>query len=116
MFRPSSVKTASTGSRWSRWWQRGRLARLARAEPDGAKTTGPAALARGLASIAGAANVANDRFPMPLPRDNSVAAYPKLAYEPRQATVRAKGKLSVLKIGSRQFKRLIGVLEFDKVY
>ena len=36
--------------------------------------------------------------------------------EPRQATVRAKGKLSVLKIGSRQFKRLIGVLEFDKVY
>ena len=33
--------------------------------------------------------------------------------EPRQATVRAKGKLSVLKIGSRQFK-LIGVLEFDK--
>ena len=50
------------------------LARLARAEPDGAKTTGPAALARGLASIAGAANVANDRFPMPLPRDNSVAA------------------------------------------
>ncbi len=36
--------------------------------------------------------------------------------EPRQATVRAEGKLSVLKIGSRQFKRLIGVLEFDKVY
>lgn len=62
------------------------LARLARAEPDGAKTTGPAALARGLASIAGAANVANDRFPMPLPRGDSVAAYPKLAYEPRQAT------------------------------
>ena len=50
------------------------LARLARAEPDGAKTTGPAALARGLASIAGAANVANDRFPMPLPRGDSVAA------------------------------------------
>ena len=36
--------------------------------------------------------------------------------EPRQATVRAKGKLSVLKIGARAFKRLIGVLEFDKVY
>jgi len=61
------------------------LARLARAEPDGAKTTGPAALARGLASIAGAANAANDRFPVPLPRGD-VAAYPRLAYEPRQAT------------------------------
>jgi cAMP-dependent protein kinase regulator len=36
--------------------------------------------------------------------------------EPRAATVRAKGKLSVLKIGARAFKRLIGVLEFDKVY
>ena len=37
-------------------------------------------------------------------------------YKARAATVRAKGKLSVLKIGARAFKRLIGVLEFDKVY
>ena len=84
------------------------LARLARAEPDGAKTTGPAALARGLASIAGAANVANDRFPMPLPRDNSVAAYPKLAYEPRQATdiARAEFRRVAAEHGASRDRRL----------
>ncbi|CAH0367130.1 unnamed protein product, partial [Pelagomonas calceolata] len=84
------------------------LARLARAEPDGAKTTGPAALARGLASIAGAANVANDRFPMPLPRGDSVAAYPKLAYEPRQATdiARAEFRRVAAEHGASRDRRL----------
>ena len=33
-----------------------------------------------------------------------------------EATVRAKGKLNLLKIEAQAFKQLIGVLEFDKVY
>ena len=106
---------ACGGSVWPELWALERrcaadplLARLARAEPDGAKTTGPAALARGLASIAGAANVANDRFPMPLPRDNSVAAYPKLAYEPRQATdiARAEFRRVAAEHGASRDRRL----------
>ena len=98
---------------WPELWALGGGARRTRARAS--RGPSPTArrrrarrLARGLASIAGAANVANDRFPMPLPRDNSVAAYPKLAYEPRQATdiARAEFRRVAAEHGASRDRRL----------
>ena len=82
-----------------------RCSRASRPSPT-ARTTGPAALARGLASIAGARGPRS--VSMPLPRDNSVAAYPKLAYEPRQATdiARAEFRRVAAEHGASRDRRL----------